>query len=235
MTPADDPHHGCAITRAGPRAAEARGGLVLVHGRGGTAGDICGLAAMLGAADVAVAAPQAAGQSWWPVSFLAPMPLLEPWLGSALAAVGRAVASLEDDGIARPDIAIAGFSQGACLALEYAARTGGPWRAVLGFSGGLVGYAEAGGPALAALYGHADKLLGNPATRLDGVPVYIGCHAQDPHIPAQRVTASADALRAMGADVTARLHPGAGHGLTDADIAAGTAALATPPTGTRQS
>lgn len=223
---AADPHGAAPILRTGPRGAAARGGLVLMHGRGGTAADIAGLTRMIGAGDLALAAPQAAGQSWWPTSFLAPLAALEPWLASALGAVDRAIATLEADGIARADIALAGFSQGACLALEAAARRGGPFRAVLGFSGGLVGTAEAPvGPPDPTLFGHSAKLFAYGSARLEGVPAYLGCHAQDPHIPAQRVQDSATALRALGADVTLRLHPGAGHGLTEADLAAGCAIL----------
>jgi len=222
---ARDPHGAGGTLRAGPTGAQARGGLVLLHGRGGTAADIAGLATMLGATDRAIAAPQAAGNSWWPVSFLAPMADLDPWLTSALKAAARAVAMLEAEGIARRDIAVAGFSQGACLALDYAARAGGPFQAVLGFSGGLVGTDDADGPALPLLYGHAGKTFDYGASRLDGVPVYLGCHARDPHIPAARVEDSAAILRGLGADVTLRLHPGQGHGLTEADIDAGGAML----------
>lgn len=218
---AGDPHGAAPILRAGPRGTAARGGLVLLHGRGGTAVDIAGLAGMIGAGDMAIAAPQAAGQSWWPTSFLAPLDALEPWLTSALGAVARAIATLEAEGIARGDIVLAGFSQGACLALEAAARGGGSLRAVLGFSGGLVGTAEVPGAAPEpALYGHRAKSLDYGSARLDGVPAYLGCHAQDPHIPAARIQDSAAALRALGAEVTFRLHPGAGHGLTEHDLAA---------------
>lgn len=223
---ASDPHGAAPVLRAGPRGPAARGGLVLLHGRGGTAVDIAGLATMIGAGDVAIAAPQAAGQSWWPTSFLAPLAALDPWLTSALGAVARAIATLEADGIARRDIALAGFSQGACLALEAAARGGGPLRAVLGLSGGLVGTAEVPGAVPdPALYGHRAKSLDYGPARLDGVPAYLGCHAQDPHIPAARVRDSAAALRALGAEVTQHLHPGPGHGLTEQDLAAARAIL----------
>lgn len=214
---AADPHAGKPIATAGAAPAAARMGLVLLHGRGDSAAGIMGLAQALGMDDIAVAAPEAAGNSWWPTSFLAPHAQLEPWLGSALNAAGRTVALLEAGGLPRARIVVAGFSQGACLALEYAARSGGPWAGVAGLSGGLVGTGDAAGTPEAALYGHGPKAF-DYADRLDGVPVYLGCHDSDPHIPRARVEQSALILRKEGADVTTRLHPGAGHGITQADF-----------------
>lgn len=213
-----DPHADAHILRAGPQGA-ARG-LVLIHGRGAQASDIAGLAAQFAPRDTAVAAPQAAGNSWWPVSFLAPDAMLAPWVASAMGAVDRAVAALRAAGLPQDRIGLAGFSQGACLALEYAARRGGRWHSVLALSGGLAGTSDAGDPAPQdALYGHRDKVF-DYATRLDGVPVLLACHDRDPHIPAARVRRSADVLSALGADVTTRLHPGAQHGMGPGDGAA---------------
>jgi phospholipase/carboxylesterase len=214
-----DPHAGAALARAGAAPEAATLGLVCVHGRGGSAADILGLADLAGRADIAAVAPEARGNSWWPTSFLEPMAALEPWLTSALAAVDRAVAALEAHGLPRARIALAGFSQGACLALEYAARSGGPWRAVIGLSGGLVGTADAPGGPAADLYGRAPKVFAYPA-RLDGVPVWLGCHEADPHIPARRVRETVAQLSGMGAQVEMALHPGAGHGVTRADAEA---------------
>jgi phospholipase/carboxylesterase len=214
-----DPHAGAALHGAGAAPDGAGRALILLHGRGGTAADILGLVRLARRPDLAGIAPQAVGNSWWPVSFLAPMETLAPWLDSALAAVDRAVASAEAAGIARDRIILGGFSQGACLALEWAARRGGPLAGVLGFSGGLVGTADAPGGPQPALYGHAPKAM-EQAGRLDGVPVWLGCHAQDPHIPAARVAETAAKLAALGARVEHVEHPGAGHGVTPADVAA---------------
>lgn len=214
------PHAGIALQSGGAAAKAGRRGLVALHGRGGSAADMLGFAAGFAPTDVAVVAPQAAGHSWWPVSFLAPMAQLEPWLGSALAAVGRAVATLESSGIQRQDIALAGFSQGACLALEYALRTGGPWHSVTVLSGALVGTGEQPDAAPEpSLYGHRAKRL-DYAARLDGVPVVLSCHAADPHIPLARVEESGRVLRAQGADLRLTVHPGAGHGTGPGDMAA---------------
>lgn len=214
-----DPHAAAPLRLAGAPAAGAALGLVAAHGRGGSAEDVLGLIRLAERDDVAAVAPQAAGNSWWPVSFLEPMAALEPWLSSALAAVGRAVSTLEAQGLPRARIALAGFSQGACLALEYAARTGGPWQSVIALSGGLVGTADAPGPAGPSLYGRRPKAF-DYANRLDGVPVWLGCHAEDPHIPRQRVEDSAARLTALGARVEMQLHPGAGHAVTRSDAEA---------------
>ncbi len=214
------PHAGGVLIRlgAGPR------GLVLSHGRGASARDILGLGQAIAPEGTAMIAPEAAGNSWWPVSFLAPMAQLDPWLDSALNAMDRAVDALRAEGLEQSQIALAGFSQGACLALEYAARRGGPWQSVIALSGGLVGTADDGTASDPALYGHSPKRL-DYAARLDGVPVLLACHDRDPHIPAARVRASAEALKAMGAAVETRLHPGAGHGPGAGDLEAAQALL----------
>ena len=214
------PHAGAPMLRSEPPAGGVALGLVLLHGRGGTAADILGLARLAGREDVVAVAPQADANSWWPVSFLAPMNLLQPWLDGALAAVDRAVASLRAEGLGPENIAVAGFSQGGCLAVEWAARRGGPLRAVAALSAGLVGTADLpDGCPDPTLYGHSPKLMAQTG-RLDGIPVWLGCHAEDPHIPAARVRDSADRLASLGADVEVRLHPGAGHSITRADAEA---------------
>ncbi len=217
--------HAATLLRAGPPGGEARAGLVLAHGRGGTAEDILTLGTALGHGDIALAAPQAPGNSWWPTSFLAPHARMEAPLEAALAAMDAAVAALETEGLARASIAVAGFSQGACLALEWAARRGGPLAGAFGFSGGLVGTGDAGGPGLEALYDHGEKRFDYSA-RLDGIPVWISVHETDPHIPLARVARSAEVFAGAGAQVARHTAPGAGHTVFAEDIAALQAALA---------
>ncbi|MEM1129386.1 MAG: dienelactone hydrolase family protein [Pseudomonadota bacterium] len=225
-----DPHQAGRVLRAGAAPGAARLGLVMLHGRGAGAEDILGLEGMLPVADVTAIAPEAAGRSWWPVSFLEPMTALEPWLGSAVGAADRAIATLEAEGLPRDRIGLVGFSQGACLALEAAARAGGPFLGVWGFSGGLVGTSDAGGPADEALYGRAPKRFDYEGD-LAGTPVYLGCHARDPHIPLARVEESERVLEGMGASVTKTIHPGAGHGLLEPDFAALRTAVSLQPNG----
>ncbi|MBF9043374.1 phospholipase [Rhodobacterales bacterium HKCCE4037] len=203
------------VTLAGAAPDRARYGLVLVHGRGASAADILGLGDALGLPDIALAAPQAPDRSWWPTSFLAPTEQMEPHVLSGLSAIDAAIAAL---GLPRDRIALAGFSQGGCLALEYAARHGG-MMGVFGLSAGLVGTADADGPATDALYGHGPKRF-DYTTDLTSVPVHISVHERDPHIPLIRAEDSTETFRKLGAETTLVTAPGAGHGILQEDVTA---------------
>lgn len=192
-------------------------GLVMLHGRGGSAADILSLLDHAALPDVAAVAPEAPGNSWWPSSFLAPAAQMEPFVQGGLAAVMDAVAKLEHAGLARSSIWLCGFSQGACLALEAFARQGEGLAGVFALSGGLVGTGDHGS-ASPVLYGYADKHLSYTGRR-EG-QVWISVHERDPHIPLKRVQDSATALRALGATVEVQVYPGAGHAVMRDDIAA---------------
>ena len=213
----EDPHGGQGTAAAGPRPEAARLTVVAAHGRGGSAEDMLGLAAHVGIPDIAWLAPRAAGRSWWPESFLAPLADNEPGLSSALRTIEAVTSDLVESGVSADRVVVLGFSQGACLALEHAARTGRGYRAVAALSGGLVGTGEAGGSARDDLHGRTDKTF-DYAGSLD-TDVLIGCHERDPHIPLARVRRSADVLKGMGARVTVQVHPGAGHGIVASEIA----------------
>ena len=191
----------------------------MLHGRGAGAEGILPLAAEIGIVDAALFAPEAADRSWWPVSFLAPMARLEPSLGSALGAVDRAVAAAAEEGFTDDRTVLLGFSQGGCLALEYAARSGRRFRNVFGLSAGLIGTADDGGPPADDLHGFAPKRFDYSAV-LTGIPVHIGCHARDPHIPLRRIRESEAVFRSLGARCDVAVSPGAGHGITHPDVAA---------------
>lgn len=214
-----DPHAGGPLLRAGPTAASARLAVVAIHGRGGDAEGMMEFVASLGVPDIALFGPEAGGRSWWPTSFLAPAAQIEPWISSALAAVDRAIAAAVEEGFAHERILLVGFSQGACLSLEYVARRAPALAGVFALSGGLVGTADADGGSDAALYGHRPKRF-DYAGRLDGVSVRVSCHERDPHIPIARVRESADVLRNLGAAVTLNVIPGEGHAPGDDDVAA---------------
>jgi phospholipase/carboxylesterase len=201
---------------AGP-AGGARAGLVLAHGRGGSAADILGLLALAGLPEVAAIAPEAPGGSWWPTSFLAPTAVIGPHADRAVAVMAEAIATLEAEGIPRGSIWLGGFSQGAVLALETFARKGESLAGVLALSGGLIGTADAGGEADPALYGHGPKLFDYPGRR-EGAKVWISVHERDPHIPLLRVRDSATVLTGMGAEVTTQVYPGAGHAVMQEDV-----------------
>lgn len=204
------------MKRAGPQAG-ARTGLVLAHGRGGSAGDILGLLTHAGLPEVAAIAPEAPGGSWWPTSFLAPTAVIGPHAERAVAAMTDAVARLEAEGIPRSAIWLGGFSQGAVLALETFARKGEGLAGVFALSGGLIGTGDAGGAADDALYGHAPKLFDYPGRR-DGAKVWISVHERDPHIPLARVRETATVLTAMGAEVVTQVYPGQGHAVMREDV-----------------
>jgi predicted esterase len=206
----DDPHAGQPLLTSGPRPADARLTMIMIHGRGASAEDILSLARELEPKDVAYLAPQAAGRTWYPYSFLTAMERNQPGLSSALGVVSRLVTALKDDGIEADRLGLIGFSQGACLALEYAARHATRYAAVCGLSGGLIG---------------------PPGTRRDyagsfaGTPVFLGCSDIDPHIPLDRVRESAGVFRTMQAHVDERIYPQMGHTVSRDEIDAVNALL----------
>lgn len=206
MTPGD-PHADAPLLLdpGGARLEDARAAVVLAHGRGDTAEGILGLAPLLRAPGVAFLAPEAAGRTWYPQSFLAPIPANEPYLTSALRVIGRALGAVSAAGIPPERTVLAGFSQGACLSLEYAARHARRYGAVLGFSGGLIG---------------PDGTPRDHAGTLDGTPVFLGCSDVDPHIPRTRVEESAAVLERLGASVDARIYTGMGHTVNDDELEA---------------
>ena len=200
-----DPHDGQPVLHYGAPLESARLAAILVHGRGATAEDILGVAAELHADDIAYLAPQAADHTWYPYSFLTPMPKNEPWLTSALGVLGRLVGNLGEHGYQPDRIVLLGFSQGACLSLEFAARHPQRYAAVVGFSGGLIG--PPGTPR-------------NYPGSLAGAPVFLGCSDIDAHIPLERVNESADVFRRMGAAVDERIYKGMGHTISGDELQA---------------
>lgn len=214
-----DPHGQGRLLSTGAPLSCARLAMIMLHGRGGAPEDMARLADHLGLPDIAVRAPEAAGNSWWPDSFLAPLARNEPGLSSALTVIGKIAEQLAIEGFGPERTVILGFSQGGCLALEYAARAGTPFACVAGLSGGLVGTGDGRGEPLPALYNHIDKTFAYDG-RLDGTPVLLGCHERDPHIPLARVKTSEKVFSDMGAAVTVQIYPGSGHGIVDDEIRA---------------
>jgi phospholipase/carboxylesterase/glyoxalase family protein len=176
--------------------AEAAGAVILLHGRGASAQDILGLSNAFGGLGLAFVAPEAAGHTWYPQSFLAPRAANEPYLTSALEKIRRVVDGLVAGGMPTERIVISGFSQGACLSTEFVASHPARYAGLIAFTGGLVG------PPGSNLH-HAGDLHGMPALLLSGDP--------DPHVPWSRVEESAAQLKAMGAEVVAVRYPGRQH------------------------
>ncbi|MCO5178214.1 MAG: alpha/beta hydrolase, partial [Thermomicrobiales bacterium] len=184
------PHQGQQVLVAGAAPAEATAAVILVHGRGATARGMFGLVNELPAETVTYAAPQAASQTWYPYSFLEPIERNEPWLTSALAAVGDVVDALADEGVPRERIVLLGFSQGACLSAEFVARNPQRYGGLIVFSGGLIGP-----PGLAR----------NDVGDIAGTPVFIGGSDIDPHIPLERMQETAAILEQIGGKVDLRV------------------------------
>jgi predicted esterase len=179
--------------------------MIAVHGRGASAESILALAGAFNQPDWAYLAPQANGATWYPYSFLAPLEDNEPGLSSALGVLDDIVTHINEQGIPTERIMLMGFSQGACLAAEYAARHAQRFGGLAVFSGGLIG---------------PDGTPRDYDGSLDGTPVFIGCSDVDAHIPLARVKETSAVLARMGAQVDERIYPGMGHTVTDEEIAA---------------
>ena len=196
MHDTNDPHAGQPTLTRGPAPADARLTMILMHGRGGSAEDILALSEEITSTDIAYLAPQAAGGTWYPYSFLAPIAQNERGIDSAFGVLSRLIDVLHADGVESQRIGLLGFSQGACLALEYAAHHADRYGAVVGLSGGLIG--PPGTPR-------------NYLKSFAETPVFLGCSDADPHIPLERVRESAEVFRRMDANVDERIYPRMGH------------------------
>jgi phospholipase/carboxylesterase len=190
------PHQGLPVLTYGEPLEQAKAAMIMMHGRGAGAEDMLGLAAELNQPGFTYLAPQATGYSWYPNSFLAPIASNEPSLSSALAVITSILVQLAEAGIGPEYTILSGFSQGACLSLEFTARNAQRYGGIAGLSGGLIG---------------PDGTPRNYPGSLDGTPIFLGCSDRDFHIPKQRVEESAEVLQQMGGNVTARLYPNMGH------------------------
>jgi phospholipase/carboxylesterase len=191
------------IRFAGTKLEEATKALIMLHGRGAPAEDILGLSGYLAVTNFALIAPQATNYTWYPYSFLAPATQNEPWLSSALAMLKDLVAEVNQAGISDENIYFCGFSQGACLTLEFVARNARKWGGVAAFTGGLIG----------------DKIdASNYNGDFQGTRVFIGSSDPDPHIPVERVRESVRVLTGMKASVREKIYPNMGHTITEDEL-----------------
>lgn len=189
-------HQRQPVFRAGEPPDRARAAMIMMHGRGASAGDILSLAEELRQPQFAYIAPQAVNYTWYPNRFMEPIASNEPWLSSALEWMEIILADVHGAGIPPERTMLLGFSQGACLTLEYVARHAKRYGGVVGLSGGLIG---------------PDDTPRDYAGSLAGTPIFLGCSDADFHIPKERVLESERILRGLGGEVTARLYPGLGH------------------------
>lgn len=198
------PHQGQPVRTAGAPLDQARAAMVMVHGRGATAESILTLASALDRPDFAYLAPQAAGSTWYPYGFMSPIPSNEPGISSGLQAIRDVLDRVEEAGIPPERTVLLGFSQGACLASEFAARNARRYGGVAALSGGLIG---------------PDGTPRDYPGSFAGTPVFLGCSDVDFHIPRERVEHTAEVMGRMEAKVTMKLYPGMGHLVNEDEIA----------------
>src|SRR6266550_1204813 len=194
--------HGQRVLEAGEPLASARAAMILLHGRGATAEDILTIVAEVQQPGWAYLAPQAAGNAWYPNPFTAPLESNEPYLTAALEMVAKLVERVETRVPAQRTI-LFGFSQCACLTLEWAARNARSYGAIVGLSGGLIG---------------PDGTPRDYPGTFDGTPSFLGCSDVDPYIAKERVLQAGEVSKRMGAAVTVSLYPGMAHTVSAEEI-----------------
>lgn len=195
--------HQKQLHTAGESIQKAKKALIMVHGRGATAEGILGLAQHLDVTDYALIAPQAMNHTWYPNSFLAPPEQNEPWLSSALDVLKTTLEEVVAQGIAPENIYFLGFSQGACLTLEFVARYGTKYGGVVAFTGGLIG----------------DKIdPKNYSGDFSGTPFFISTGNPDPHVPVERIHESVQILEEMNASVQLKVYNGRPHSISPEEI-----------------
>ncbi len=207
----NDPHANTRVLHAGAPIESATAAVVLIHGRGADARSILGLAGPLiegleEGGNVAFLAPQATGNTWYPHRFIAPLEMNEPYLSSALGVIDAVIDEIAAAGLEPKAVMVAGFSQGACLSLEYAARGSRPIGAVAAFSGGLIGPVDEPHMPL--------------AEDVRDMPVFLGSGTVDDHVAPEQVRESARLFEEAGAEVDVRIYEGMTHTINEDEIAA---------------
>jgi len=198
-----DPHRNQPVLARGRPINSAPAAAILVHGRGVPAEDILGLVEELDHPEFAYLAPEAAGNTWYPYSFLTPIARNQPWLNSALGFLGRVIEQAVAAGVPQTKVALVGFSQGACLATEFVAKNAARYGGLVAFTGGLIGP-----PGTEFSY----------SGDLSGTPCFLGAGDPDPHVPWERVQESASVLSTLGGAVTLRRYPGLPHTINQDEI-----------------
>lgn len=197
------PHQHAKIFTSGASLNRAKAVMIMVHGRGATAQGILQLADEFAQPDFHYLAPQANGFAWYPYSFLEPRDRNQPGLGSGLQLLNSLVESIEESGFGAERIILLGFSQGACLVSDYAARYPQKFGGIIVISGGLIG----------------QEINANdyPGT-LENTPVFLGCSDQDPHVPNLRIDETEKVFNQLGAKVDKRIYSGMGHNINEDEV-----------------
>lgn len=195
------PHAGQPVSTAGLPLGDGRAAMIMIHGRNAGPENILELAGVLRHPEFTYLAPAAAGNTWYPFSFMATRNSNEPGLSSGLALIGDLLGRVVEAGVPRERIILLGFSQGACLTTEFAYRNPTRYGGVIAYSGGLIG---------------PPGTTWDDTGSFEGTPAFFGCSDVDGHIPLERVDESAAVYERLGAAVTKRIYPGMGH-LVNAD------------------
>ena len=182
---------------------KAKKALIMIHGRGADAHDIIAVARYLKVDDFALVAPQAENRTWYPHSFLVPIQQNEPFFSKSLDAIQNVVAAIQQNGIKKENIYFLGFSQGACLALEFTARNATKYGGIVAFTGGLIGDRV-----------YEDHYSGN----FENTAVFIGTSDPDFHVPVERVNETEALLKKMGASVTKKIYKNMGHTISQDEV-----------------
>lgn len=196
------PHQDMPVIFAGEELSDAKASMILIHGRGAAAESIITLKDEFNIPGFAYAAPQANNYSWYPYSFLFPVEENEPGISSGLKVINDLIDKISSS-ILKEKIILLGFSQGACLTLEYAARNPQKFGGVIGLSGGLIG----------------DKINSRLYSgSMEGTAVFLGCSDTDPHIPLDRVNKTKEVFKNLNAEVEERIYPSSGHSVNQDEI-----------------
>ena len=191
------------IITAGKSLDEAHKALIMIHGRRGNSRDLLSLSDHLHVNDYALLAPQADDNTWYPFSFITKPSFNEPWLSSSLQMIKDLVNEITSHSIAAENIYLLGFSQGACLTLEFAARNAMKYGGIVAFTGGLIG----------------DKIYNENYKGDFNKQIYlVGSGNPDRHIPTERVIETTHILQKMNANVTQKLYNGMAHTISNDEI-----------------
>ncbi len=202
-SPFNGPHQSQQIVTAGATVDQAEVAMILIHGRGASAQSMLMFADEFDTNNIHYRAIQAKGHTWYPRSFMAPKKMNQPGIKSGLQAIHNQISELNEAGIPTKKIMLLGFSQGACLTTEFAARHPQRYGGIIGLSGGLIG----------------DKIdPQNYKGSMEQTPVFLGCSDRDPHIPQERVDLTEEIFQQIGANVTKKIYVGMGHTVNQNEI-----------------
>lgn len=201
--PFEGPHQKSKIHEYGAPVSRAKAAMIMIHGRGATAKGMFSLADQFAQPDFHYSAPQAQNHTWYPYSFLEPIEKNQPGLSSGLQLIQDLLDSMTRESIPKERIILLGFSQGACLVTEFAARHPQKLGGVVALSGGLIG---------------ASISLETYTGSMTQTPVFIGCSDNDPYVPNERLEVTSAVFEKLNANVNKQIYKGMGHRINEEEI-----------------